>query len=807
MFNQKIQDWFIKNKWEPHSYQLELFKKIDKINNALILAPTGSGKTLAGFLPSINEMIVNPKQGLNTLYISPLKALANDIERNLSKPIKEMGLNIRLETRTGDTKQSKKNNQKYNPPNFLMTTPESFILMLSWESASIFFQNLRYLIIDEIHTLVNDKRGDLLSLGISRLCHINKKIKKIGLSATVSEPNLILNWLNSGNQPNVKSSIIKQEWLLNPEIKLPKTKKQIPWSGHSGIFALDEILKIITENKTTIVFVNTRAQSEILFQEIWRINENNLPIALHHGSLSKEQRLKVEIEMSKGRLRAVISTSSLDLGIDWSNVDHIINIGAPKGVNRLIQRIGRSGHSYNKISKASLIPTNKFELLECHAALNLIKNYHLDTMKLSSGALEVLAQFLVGLSISEPLDPNIVFKVIKKAFPYRCITLEEFSEALEFVSTGGYSLKGYGKFHQLVKGIDGKYRPVNSMLKTIWRMNVGTIVEAINIRVKLKSGRYLGNIEEYFSQSLSKGDTFIFGGMLLEFYNLEKNTLVVIPKYSGEPKIPSFVGGRLPISETLADEVRKILETEGDWKNFDNEINKWLKRQINVSGIPKRESLFIEIFKRGNRYYSVAYCFEGRKAHQTLGMLITKRMERLSLSPIGFVANDYAIAIWSKKCPKNLEVIFNLDILGDDLEEWLEETSILKRSFRMIAIIAGLINQNIIGDDINKKQMTINSDLIYDVLRRHQPDHFLLKATRQDAAKGLTDISRLSNMLKKFNNKIDVKYLDRASPLAIPILLEIGKETVHGEVEEELLVELEKELSEIRDEENEYKKE
>ena len=807
MFNQKIQDWFIKNKWEPHSYQLELFKKIDEINNALILAPTGSGKTLAGFLPSINEMIVNPKQGLNTLYISPLKALANDIERNLPKPIKEMGLNIRLETRTGDTKQSKKNNQKYNPPNFLMTTPESFILMLSWESASIFFQNLRYLIIDEIHTLVNDKRGDLLSLGISRLCHINKKIKKIGLSATVSEPNLILNWLNSGNQPNVKSSIIKQEWLLNPEIKLPKTKKQIPWSGHSGIFALDEILKIITENKTTIVFVNTRAQSEILFQEIWRINENNLPIALHHGSLSKEQRLKVEIEMSKGRLRAVISTSSLDLGIDWSNVDHIINIGAPKGVNRLIQRIGRSGHSYNKISKASLIPTNKFELLECHAALNLIKNYHLDTMKLSSGALEVLAQFLVGLSISEPLDPNIVFKVIKKAFPYRCITIEEFSEALEFVSTGGYSLKGYGKFHQIVKGIDGKYRPVNSMLKTIWRMNVGTIVEAINIRVKLKSGRYLGNIEEYFSQSLSKGDTFIFGGMLLEFYNLEKNTLVVIPKYSGEPKIPSFVGGRLPISETLADEVRKILETEGDWKNFDNEINKWLKRQINVSGIPKRESLFIEIFKRGNRYYSVAYCFEGRKAHQTLGMLITKRMERLSLSPIGFVANDYAIAIWSKKCPKNLEVIFNLDILGDDLEEWLEETSILKRSFRMIAIIAGLINQNIIGEDINKKQMTINSDLIYDVLKRHQPDHFLLKATRQDAAKGLTDISRLSNMLKKFNNKIDVKYLDRASPLAIPILLEIGKETVHGEVEEELLVELEKELSEIRDEENEYKKE
>ena len=797
MFDQKIQNWFLKRGWKPHDYQLELFKKISKLNSALIVAPTGGGKTLAGFLPSINNMIVNPKTGLHTLYISPLKALANDIERNLSKPIFEMGLNIKIETRTGDTKQKIKIGQKYNPPHFLMTTPESFMLMLSWENATSFFENLNFLIIDEIHSIVDNKRGDLLSLGISRLCQINKNIKKIGLSATVSDPKLILNWLKSGDNSS-QAYIIKKEKKLANEIKIISTKKKIPWSGHSGVYALSEILNIISKNKTTIVFVNTRAQSELLFQEIWKINENNLSIALHHGSLSSEQRTKVEKEMSNGNLRAVISTSSLDLGIDWNNVDHIINIGAPKGVNRLIQRIGRSGHSFNQVSKASLIPTNKFEVIECNAAINLIKSNKLDRMDLPLGALEVLAQFLVGLTLSEPLEPKSTFKMVVKAFPYRKLTEEEFNETLDFVSTGGYSLKSYGKFHQITKGVDGMYRPSSNKLKTIWRMNVGTIVETVNIKVKLKNGKYLGNIEEYFAQSLLKGDTFIFAGILLEFYNIEKNTLIVQAKKFGEAKIPSFVGGRLPISTALADEVRKIFDDIPFWVKFDTEVRNWLEKQSNVSNIPKRDNLLIEIFKRGNRYYLVAYCFEGRKAHQTLGTLITKRMERFKLNPIGFVANDYAIAIWSKECPKKIYELFRLDILGDDLEEWLEETSILKRSFRIISTIAGLINQNLIGNDVSKKQMTVNSDLIYDVLKRHQPDHFLLKATRQDAAKGLTDIGRLGDLLKNINRKIEVRYLNKASPLSIPILLEIGKESIHGEAEEELLEELEAELSVLK---------
>ena len=794
MLNPKIDDWFKFKGWAPHNYQIELNNKLSNLNSALVIAPTGGGKTLAGFIPPIIDIIKEAPKGLHTLYISPLKALANDIERNLEFPIKEMKLDITLETRTGDTKQSKRNSQKHNPPNFLMTTPESFILMLSWETSKKFFSNLKFLIIDEIHTLFNDKRGDLLSLGISELRNINSHFKKIGLSATVSDPKTILLWLNSGDNPNHNSTIIQQPKFLNPNIDIPKTKRNIPWSGHSGIYALGDILNIISQNKTTIIFVNTRAQSEILFQEIWKINEENFTIALHHGSLSKEQRLRVESEMSKGHLKAVIATSSLDLGIDWNSVDHIINLGAPKGVNRLIQRIGRSGHSYNRVSRASLIPTNKFELLECHAAVNLVNKEHLDKIDYSDGALEVLAQFLVGLSLSAPLDPGLTYRIVKKAFPYKNLTKKEFDETLDFVSTGGYSLSEYGKFHQIVKGIDGKYRPSNKILKTLWRMNVGTIVEAVNIKVKLKGGKLLGNVEEYFAQSLSKGDTFIFSGRMLEFLKLEKNSLIVTPSNKSEPKVPSFIGGRLPISSTLAEEVRIILENKNSWNILGSEACFWLNKQLNDSIIPQKDKLLIEIFKRGNRYYTVAYCFEGRKAHQTLGMLLTKRMERQKLKPIGFVANDYAIAIWSKNCPEDINNLFNLDILGDDLEEWLEETSILKRSFRSIAVIAGLINQNIIGADINQRQMTINSDLIYDVLKRHQPDHFLLKATRIDAAKGLTDISRLNNMLKKFEGKIEVKFNNKATPLAVPILLEIGKETIHGEVEDFLLEELEAEL-------------
>ena len=789
-----ISNWFSSKGWTPHKYQVELLEKAIANQACLLIAPTGGGKTLAGFLPSLCDLIISPQKKLHTLYISPLKALSYDVKKNLEIPISEMNLKITVDTRTGDTKNSKKQNQKLNPPNLLMTTPESFALMLSWENSEEFFKDLKYFIVDEIHSIAGTKRGDLLSLGITKLSNISKKMCKIGLSATVQKPETVMNWLNGKNVKKLNTLILEIENNNPPEIIIPNIKNRIPWSGHSGTYAIKKILELISRHKTSIVFVNTRAQAEVLFQELWRINENKLKIALHHGSLSKDQRNATENLMSVGKLNAVVATSSLDLGIDWGSVDHVIQLGAPKGVSRLIQRVGRSCHQFNIKSKATLIPTNRFEMLECHAALNLIKNEVLDENIILNGALEVLAQYIVGLAISSPLDPVSVFKEIKSSFPYRNITKKQFDEVLNFVSTGGYSLQNYEKFQQLVKGVDGKYRPANKQIITLWRMNVGTIVESVSIKVNLLNGKYLGNIEEYFVQGLTLGDTFIFAGRLLKFHSLKNDTLRVTNSFNKDPKIPSYQGGKLPLSSTLANEVKNILNNKPFWSSLDQDVEFWLNKQEEISSIPDTKNLLVETFPRGKKYYLVAYSFEGRNAHQTLGMLITRKMERLNLEPLGFVATDYAIAIWLNKKPLKIEDFFSKEILGGELDEWMEETTILKRSFRSIATIAGIINQNVIGSQQNRKHMSVNSDLIYDVLKRHQPNHFLLKATYEDAAKGLTDIKRLSRMLIKFENKIEVKTLEKISPFAVPIMLEIGRESIKGKTDDYLLKELENEM-------------
>ena len=790
----KISNWFGTKGWIPHKYQVELLNNVSPGKTCLLIAPTGGGKTLASFLPSLSELITSPNKGLHTLYISPLKALSYDVKKNLEIPISEMNLPILIDTRTGDTNQTVKKNQQYSPPNFLMTTPESLALMLSWKDSEKYFENLKYLIVDEIHAIAGTKRGDLLCLGITRLSSLSINICKIGLSATIQKPNEYMNWLKSGSLKDVKSSIIQSDEYNLPDINIPLIPNRIPWSGHSGKYAIKNIMELISLNQTTIIFVNTRAQAEIIFQELWMINNDKFKIALHHGSLSKEQRKGVENLMSRGGLKAVVATSSLDLGIDWEHVDHVIQLGAPKGVSRLIQRVGRSGHKLNILSKASLIPTNRFEMLECHAAVNLIKTRHLDEIIFLDGALEVLAQHIVGLAISKPLDPIYSFNEIKRAFPFRKISKEIFNEILDFISTGGYSLKNYKQFHQLVKGIDGKYRPVSKRINTIWRMNVGTIVESLTIKVTLLNGKHLGNIEEYFVQGLSLGDSFLFAGRILEYHSFKSNTLKVINGFGKEPKIPAYMGGKLPLSTTLAEEVQQIIQNKSFWPRLNSDVEFWLKAQEKKSILPRKNYLLVEIFPRQKKFYLVAYCFEGRNAHQTLAILISRKMEKLGIEPLGFVATDYAIAIWSNKDPFEIESLFDKNILESDLDEWMEKTNILKRSFRSIATIAGLINRNYIGSQHTGKQMSINSDLIYDVLKRHQPDHFLLKATLQDATKGITDIKRLGKMLKKFETKLDIKKLNKISPLAIPIMLEIGKVNLKGQNEDSLLEELESEM-------------
>lgn len=781
-------DWFAEKGWAPHAHQLEMVAAARDGRSALLIAPTGGGKTLAGFLPTLVDLTEAPAKGLHTLYISPLKALAVDIQRNLDAPIQEMGLEISSETRTGDTPQTKKRRQRAKPPNILLTTPESLALLLSYEDADGFFANLNCVVIDELHALIDNKRGELLSLALARLSRLSPKMRRVGLSATVAFPLELEAFLSKSGRPgNGDVSVVRGGEAAKPKSRIMLGKEPLPWSGHMATYAVPEIYREIKKRNVTIIFVNTRAQSELIFQDLWRINDDNLPIAVHHGSLAKEQRRKVEAAMARGALRAVVATSSLDLGVDWAAVDLVIQVGAPKGASRLLQRIGRSNHRLDQPSEAILIPANRFEVLECQAALDAIRDMTLDGDRPNQGGLDVLAQHVLGTACAGPFDPDDLYREIITAGPYADLTRKDFDDVVEFVRNGGYALSTYDRYQRLEETEDGKLTISHGSVARRYRMNVGTIVEAITLKVRLNRGRYLGEIEEYFIQGLRPGDSFIFSGMLLEFTGLKENVAQVVPGRGKDPQVPAYGGGRLPLTTHLAERVRTILEDDHNWPELPGPVEEWLRIQQWRSILPRHDRLLVEQFPRGDKEYLVAYCFEGRNAHQTLGMLLTRRMERAGYEPLGFVATDYVIAIWSLRRAENIDELFDEDMLGDDLEEWMEDSSMLRRTFRNVAVIAGLIERNYPGQEKSGRQITFSSDLIYDVLRKHQADHILLRATRRDAGRGLTDIHRLGALLARAKGRIDVRTLDKVSPLAVPILLEIGREQVQGGAVDALL--------------------
>ena len=774
-----FQDWFKNQGWTPHPHQLHMLAAATQDQHALLIAPTGSGKTLAGFFPTLVELTNINWAGLHTLYVSPLKSLTQDIHRNLETPIADLDLSITVETRTGDTPQTKRQQQRRKPPNILLTTPESLALLLSYHDAHYIFRNTRRIVIDEIHAIAGTKRGDQLALCLARIQKLSPRCQRVGLSATVAWPNAIAAWLSPSADSKRVLRILGKDG-AEPRIKILRTDETMPWSSHSAFHAMTDVYKAIKNAKTTLVFVNTRAFAEMTFQALWKLNTDALPIALHHGSLEKELRRRVETEMAAGKLRAVVATSSLDLGVDWAAVDLVIQIGAPKGVSRLIQRIGRAGHQLDTPSRALLVPANRFEVLECRAALEAIYAGTLDGDAPRPGGLDVLAQHILTLACSGPFFADDLYEEVTNAAPYAELERSDFDDILACVDHGGYALRTYKQWRRLKILKDGQYKVASSNVARRLRMNIGTIIEAAKLKVRLNRGRYLGEVEEYFVIGLEADDTFIFGGRLLRFEGIRDMTVIASPATGKEPKVPAYQGGRLPLTTHLADRVRHMLSDPSHWSLLPPQVREWLAIQRSRSVMPPKDGLLVETFPRAKREFMVAYCFEGRNAHQTLGMLLTKRMERLGLGPIGFVATDYVIAIWSMHPAKELESLFDEDILGDDLEDWMADSSILRRTFRNVAVIAGLVERQYLGRKKTGRQVTVSSDLIYDTLRRHQPNHILLRATRRDAAYGFTDIHRLGDMLRRAKGKILHRRLDQVSPLAVPVLLEIGKERVDG---------------------------
>ena len=756
--------------------------------------------------------------GLHTLYISPLKALAVDIARNLETPVAEMGLPIRIETRTGDTPVSRRQRQRRYPPDILLTTPEQLALLLASDDAPFLFSSLKRIVLDELHALVTSKRGDLLSLGLARLWTIAPQARAIGLSATVAEPEQLARFLVP--QPggaSASADVVTAGGAAPPVVEMLDTRERLPWSGHSARHALPEVYELIKRNKTTLVFVNTRSQAEMLFQDLWRMNDDGLAIALHHGSLDVAQRRKVEDAMAAGKLRGVVCTSSLDLGVDWGDVDLVINIGAPKGSSRLMQRIGRANHRFDEASRAVLVPANRFEVLECRVAIDAIAENAQDTPPLRLGALDVLAQHVLGCACGKPFLSYELYDEVRTAAPYASLSRTDFDDVVDFVATGGYALKTYERFARIKQDKQGRWRVTNPKVRQSYRLNVGTIVEETMLKVRLvrsraggtgstgaiaRGGRMLGEIEEVFIEGLVPGDTFVFGGEVVRYEALVEDQVYVSRANDKDAKVPSYMGGKFPLSTYLAERVRKLLDNSRAWNGLPDQVHDWLSLQRKFSRVPAVRELLVETFPRGGSHYLVCYPFEGRLAHQTLGMLLTRRLERARARPLGFVANEYALAVWGvgdlsfmiRHGKLDLNALFDPDMLGDDLEAWLAESALMKRTFRNCAIISGLIARRFTDEEKSRRQVLFSTDLIYDVLRKHQADHVLLRAARGDAATGLLDLRRLGDMLSRIQGRITHKDLDHVSPLAVPALLEIGRESVYGEASDELLAEAAEEL-------------
>ena len=736
-----IADWFTRRDWTIHPHQQAM---LDRTNDPalLLIAPTGGGKTMAGFLPTLAECADGQHTGLHTLYVSPLKALAADIKRNLTGPVTEMGLPIRIEDRTGDTSYTQKRRQRADPPHILLTTPESLALLISYEDAPRMFAGLQRVIVDEIHALAESKRGDQLMLALSRLQTLAPGLRRVGLSATVENPDAIAQMLACNPDP---CAILLADPGPEPDIAMLVTEERPPWAGGGAKYAIPAVLEQVKRHRTTLIFHNTRAQAEIFFHNLWLANTDDLPIGIHHGSLSREQRERVEGAMVAGQLRAIVCTGSLDLGIDWGDVDLVIQVGAPKNVKRLIQRIGRANHRYNAPSKARLVPANRFEVVECVAALEAAKAHDLDGDPKGPGPRDVLCQHILIVACAGPFDADILFAEVKTVGAYAALTRSEFDACLNFCATGGYALRAYDRWQRLMQ-TGGQWHLRDPRAAQRIRMNIGTIQDTDTLKVRMRgSFQMLGEVEEAFAATLTAGDTFLIGGQIVRYEGLRELTVEVSRNASKTPKIATFMGTKFATSTQLSQRILRMFQ-QPDWPELPGHTASWLDLQRRISKLPEADRILVETFPHDGRDHACFYGFAGRNAQQTLGLLLTQRMEAMGLQPLGFVATDYATLIWGLEPVRDPAALFAGDNLRDGFETWLAGNAVMKRTFRAAATIAGLIERNSPSAKKSGRQATFSSDILYDTLCKYDPNHLMLQITREEALRGLVDFGRIEEM-------------------------------------------------------------
>ncbi|WP_425041056.1 ligase-associated DNA damage response DEXH box helicase [Primorskyibacter sp. S187A] len=782
---QSLKTWFAAQGWQVHPHQQEMLARAH-LPALLLIAPTGGGKTLAGFLPTLAELADGSHAGLHTLYVSPLKALAADIKRNLRRPVEEAGLPIRIEDRTGDTSYTQKRRQRADPPHILLTTPESLALLTSYEDAPRMFAGLKRVVIDEIHALAESKRGDQLFLSLARLQRFCPDLRRVGLSATVDDPDAIAHLMARHPDP---CPILTADPGPAPDIDMLAVDEAPPWAGGGAAYAIPAVLEAVRAHKTTLIFHNTRAQAELFFHNLWLANEEALPIGIHHGSLDRQQREKVEAAMVNGALRAVVCTGSLDLGIDWGDVDLVIQVGAPKNVKRLVQRIGRANHRYNAPSKARLVPANRFEIVECQAALAAVKAQTLDGEARGPGPRDVLCQHILITACAGPFHADALYDEFRTVGAYANLSREAFDDCLSFCATGGYALRAYDQWQRLRQRDDGLWELRDPRAARLIRMNIGTIQDTDTLKVRMRGrGKPLGEVEEGFAASLTPGDTFLIGGQIVRYEGLREMTVEVTRNAAKKPKIATFMGTKFATSTELSQRILTMFQ-QPDWPALPEHTREWLHLQRRVSRLPEPGRLLIESFPHDGREHACIYGFAGRNAQQTLGLILSKRMEEMGLAPMGFVSTDYATLIWGLEPLTDPAPLFDLAALEQGLDTWLAGNAVMKRTFRASATIAGLIQRNTGAQRKSGRQATFSSDILYDTLIKYDPDHVLLQITRSEAMRGLVDFDRIRDLAQRISGRVDLLRLTRVTPLAAPLFLEPGRVPVNGIADERLLAE------------------
>jgi len=793
----RCRSWFSDQGWKPFPFQLQAWSTYLDGGCGLVNAPTGSGKTYSLLLPAIAEgverMKTDPKScdGVQLIWITPIRALAKEIHQSAERAVQALGAEWEVGVRTGDSTQKVKQAQKKKLPQILITTPESIHVMLSNKGYAKLFKNLRAVVIDEWHELMGSKRAVQCELFLSKFRALQPELRTWGISATIGNMEESMEIL-MGAEPSAEPQIIKAniEKSLVIESVLPEEVETLPWAGHLGIRLLDQVVPLIHENQSTLIFTNTRAQAEIWFQQILAADPSLAGIlAMHHSAISKEVRAWVEEALYDGRLKAVVCTSSLDLGVDFRPVDCVVQIGSPKGVSRFVQRAGRSGHRPGATSKIHFVPTHSLELLECAALRKAVDEKANEDRMPYLRSLDVLIQYMVTLAVSDGFRSGELLAEVRGTTSFASVSDEEWNWCLDFIVRGGESLESYDDFHKVVVE-EGLYKVISRKVSMRHKFNIGTIVSSTMVKVKLQKGKFLGQVEEYFISKLIPGDAFWFAGRCLELVRFKGVEATVRLSKQKKGQVPSYMGGRMPLSAELGYFLREKLEESATRDSFEDPelalVQPIISLQKERSAVPTRNQFLIEYLEDKEGHHLFVYPFEGRLVHEGLASLLSYRLGHFGKQTFSIAMNDYGFELFSDQ-PIPIEDgldsdIFSLEHLREDLVSGLNESEMMQRRFRDIAQISGLVFTGYPGKNITTKQLINSTKLMYEVFRDYDPDNLLLRQAYEEVHEFQLEEARMRAALERIANQETVfNHIDKPTPLAFPILVDRLRETMGNE--------------------------